>query len=148
MGIDRRLGDHVVLGLTVGYTRTDSDLVDGGKLKGSGGKAALYAMYYQGGFYTEGLVGGGYNNYDTRRSALDGAAYGSADGEQFDAYWGLGYGVKMGSVTLTPIGSLLYTRVGINSFDERGSLLPCTSTPSTKAPCGAVSACAPPIRRK
>src|ERR1700722_3479629 len=30
----------------------------------------------------------------------------------------------MGHFTLTPIGSLLYTRVGIDGFDEHGSLEP------------------------
>ena len=124
LGFDRRLCNHVVMGLTVSYAHTDSDLIDGGKLQGDGGKAALYALYHQGGFYTEGLIGGGWNSYDTRRGALGGSAFGTTDSTQFDAYCGLGYDVKLGRVTLTPMGSLLYTQVGIDGFNERGSLEP------------------------
>jgi outer membrane autotransporter protein len=124
IGMDVRLNSHFVLGLTVGYARTESDLIDGGKIKSDGGKAALYALYHQGGFYTEGLIGGGYNSYDTRRGGLGGRAYGDTDGEQFDAYLGIGYDVKLGRVTLTPMASLLYTVVAIDGFDEHGSLAP------------------------
>ena len=112
IGMDVRLSAHFVLGLTVGYARTESDLMEGGKIKSDGGKGALYALYHQGGFYTEALVGGGLNSYDTRRAGLGGQTYGSTDGKQFDAYLGVGYDFKLGRVTLTPMASLLYTRGG------------------------------------
>ncbi len=124
IGMDVWLSNRFALGVTVGYARTESDLLEGGKIKSDGGKAALYALYHQGGFYTEGLVGGGTNSYETRRSGLGGQAHGDASGEQFDAYLGVGYDVKMGRVTLTPMASMLYTRVGIDGFDERDSLAP------------------------
>ena len=124
IGVDRRLGEHFVLGLTLGYSHTDIDLSNEGRLTADGAKVALYAMYYNGGFWTEGLIGGGINSYDTRRSALNGTAYGSTNGTQFDAYYGLGYDVKLGRFTVTPMASMLFTSVGIDGFDERGSLLP------------------------
>lgn len=124
LGVDRRLSEHFTLGLTLGYARTETDLIDDGKIKADGGKAALYASYHTGGFYTEGLIGGGYTSYDTRRGALDGTAYGHADGAQFDASGGLGYDWRLGRVTITPFASVLYTLVGIDGFDERGSLEP------------------------
>ena len=119
-----RLSDHFVLGLTLGYARSEADLIDGGKITSDGGKAAVYALYHHGGFYTEALVGGGTNSYDTRRAGLGGRAYGDTDGRQFDAYLGLGYDLHLSRVTLTPMASLLYTQVGIDGFDERGSLAP------------------------
>ncbi len=124
LGVDCRLSDHFVVGVSIGYSHTDSDIIANGKLKVDGGKAALYAMYYNGGFYTEGLIGGGYNSYDTRRGALFGTPYGNTSGGQFDAYLGVGYDVKMGRLTVTPVASVLYTLVGINGFDEHGSLEP------------------------
>lgn len=124
LGVDCRVSDQLVVGVSVGYAHSDLDLIADGKLKADGGKAALYAMYHAGGFYTEGLIGGGYNSYDTKRSAFLGNAYGSTSGGQFDAYLGVGYDVKLGSVFVTPMASLLYTLVGIDGFDERGSLVP------------------------
>jgi outer membrane autotransporter protein len=124
LGIDVRLSKHFVLGLMLEYERTDSDLIDNGHLRVDGGKAALYAMYHDGGFFTEGLVGGGYNSYDTSRSALQGTARGRTDGGQLDTYLGVGWDKPVGPVVITPIGSLLYSVVGIQGFDEFGSLQP------------------------
>jgi uncharacterized protein YhjY with autotransporter beta-barrel domain len=124
LGVDCRLSDHFVLGVSVGYTHTNSDLYPGGTLDTDGGKAAIYATYYRDGFFSEGLIGGGYNSYDSKRLALIGRGIGSSTGEQFDAYYGLGYDVRMGKFTLTPMASLLYSLVGINGFNERGSLVP------------------------
>jgi outer membrane autotransporter protein len=124
IGMDVRLSRHFVLGLTVGYSRSESDLVEGGKITSDGGKAAVYALYHQGGFFTEALIGGGTNSYDTRRAGFGGRAYGDTEGQQFDAYLGGGYDFHLSRVTLPPMASLLYTRVGIDGFDERGSLAP------------------------
>jgi outer membrane autotransporter protein len=124
VGVDRRLGEHFVLGLTLGYNHSDIDLSGDGRLNSDGAKVALYAMYHDGGFWTEGLIGGGINSYDSRRTALNGTAHGSTNGTQFDAYYGLGYDVKLGRFTVTPMASMLFTSVGIDSFDERGSLQP------------------------
>lgn len=124
LGIDYRLSDHWVVGLSIGYSRSEIDLMDEGKIESDGVKAAIYAMYQRGGFFVEGLVGGGYNSYDTKRSAFLGNAQGDTNGVQFDAYLGVGYDVKWGNWTVTPMASLLYTLVGIDGFDEIGSLVP------------------------
>ena len=124
VGVDRLIGERFVLGLTLGYNHSDVDLSGGGRLNSDGAKVALYAMYHDGGFWTEGLIGGGVNSYDSRRTALNGTAYGSTNGTQFDAHYGLGYDVKLGGFTVTPMASMLFTSVGIDSFDERGSLQP------------------------
>jgi outer membrane autotransporter protein len=124
LGIDYRLSDHFVVGVSIGYSHSDSDLMDESRIKSDGGKAALYAMYQHGGFYTEGLIGGGYNSYDITRSAYLGNAQGDTYGTQFDAYVGMGYDLKLKRWTITPMVSLLYTTVGIDGYDEVGSLLP------------------------
>ena len=124
VGVDRLIGEHFVLGLTLGYNHSDVDLSGGGRLNSDGAKVALYAMYHDGGFWMEGLIGGGVNSYDSRRTALNGTAHGSTNGTQLDAHYGLGYDVKLGGFTVTPMASMLFTSVGIDSFDERGSLQP------------------------
>jgi autotransporter-associated beta strand protein len=124
LGVDARISDDVILGFTVGYQRSDTDLIDDKTLTADGGKIALYAMYHHGGFFSEGLVGGGYGSYDYSRAGLDGTAHGSTDGAQFDAYYGVGYEKQVGPVVLSPIASVLYSLVGIQGFDETGSLEP------------------------
>lgn len=124
IGADVRLDEHWVLGVTLGYARSSADLTEGGSLESDGLRAAVYAMYQSGAFYTELMVGGSYNSYDTERRALGGTAKGSTDSISFDAYLGTGYDIHMNQWTLTPMASLLYTAVGIDGFDESGSLQP------------------------
>ena len=124
LGVDWRLNDRWVTGVTLGYSHSRSDLMNDGKVEADGAKAALYALYDRGGFYTEGLIGGGYNSYDIERSAFLGKARGNTNGAQFDTYLGMGYDVTSGGWTITPMASLLYTMVGIEGYDEIGSLVP------------------------
>jgi len=124
VGVDYWLNENLVVGVSVGYSHSESDLIHGSEIEADGGKAALYGMYQNGGFFTEGLIGGGYNSYDITRTAFLGDAKGDTHGTQFDAYAGMGYDLAWRGWTITPMASLLYTRVGIDGYDEVGSLLP------------------------
>ena len=124
IGADVRLDEHWVLGLILGYARSSSDLAGGGSLSADGVRSAVYAMYQRGSFYTELMVGGSYNSYDTERGALGGIAKGSTSSSSFDAYLGTGYDIHMDQWTITPIASLLYSAVSIDGFNESGSLQP------------------------
>lgn len=124
IGADVRLNDNWVLGVTLGYARSNSDLTDGGRLTADGMRAAVYAMYMSGAFYTELMVGGSFNSYDTRRSALGGMATGNTNSTSYDAYIGTGYNIQVNQWTFTPMASLRYTHVNIDSFEESGSLQP------------------------
>jgi len=123
-GVDYRWTRHFTSGLSFGFNRSIADLVDGGRVAVDSGRAALYGIYHTGGFYAQGLFGGGYNSYDTRRAALNGIAEGSTSGRELDAAITFGYNRRMGALTVTPIASLLYTFISINDYDETGSLLP------------------------
>jgi outer membrane autotransporter protein len=70
------------------------------------------------------MIGGGYNSYDIERSAFLGTARGSTNGAQFDSYVGMGYDFIKEGWTVTPMVSLLYTMVGIEGYNEIGSLVP------------------------
>ena len=124
LGGDVRLDEHWVLGATLGYARSTSDLTEGGRLTADGMRAAVYAMYLSGAFYTEFMVGGSYTSYDTQRSALGGTAQGSTNSTSFDMYLGTGYDIQVNQWTFTPLASLRYTDVFIDSFTESGSLQP------------------------
>lgn len=124
LGVDWQLNDHWVTGISIGYSHSRNDLMPVGRITSDGAKAALYALYQSGGFYAEGLIGGGYNSYDIERSAFLGTARGSTNGAQFDSYVGMGYDFIREGWTVTPMVSLLYTLVGIEGYNEIGSLVP------------------------
>ena len=124
LGVDWRLNDHCVTGISLSYSHSRSELMPVGKVNSDGAKVALYSLYHRGSFYTEGLIGGGYNSYDIERSAFLGTARGSTNGAQFDAYLGMGYDIIREGWTVTPMISWLYTVVGIEGYNEIGSLVP------------------------
>ncbi|MDR3406473.1 MAG: autotransporter domain-containing protein [Chthoniobacter sp.] len=154
LGIDYKVTPNFAIGLAAGYTGTSADLVDRGRVYVNGGKIGLYATFFQNeqaaaaptmskdsskdsskeapapapsiakGFYADMAVFGGYNSYDTRRSALQGEARGDTDGSELNALFGAGYDFKAGGLTFGPTASFNYTYLGTNDFTEHGSLAP------------------------
>jgi len=154
LGIDYKVTSNFAIGLMAGYTGTSADLVDRGRVYVNGGKIGLYATFFQNGpaaqaptmskdsskdsskeapapapsiakgFYADMAVTGGYNSYDTRRSALQGEARGDTDGGELNALFGAGYDFKAGGLTFGPTASFNYTYLGTNEFTEHGSLAP------------------------
>ena len=123
-GFDVRISDPLTLGVLVGYARTESNLNNGGEIEVDGGNLALYGQYVRENWFVESMIGASYNSYDTEREALNGTASGDTEGGGLDAYLSLGKDLKRGGLTVTPFASLLYTRVGIDGYDENGSLQP------------------------
>ena len=124
LGVDYKVTPNFAIGLSGGYARTGTEL-DRGRINVDGAKAGLYATYFTGtGFYADAAVSGGYNSYDTRRRGLGGSARGDTEGGEFDALLAAGYDWKSGGLTVGPVASVSYTYVGIDDFQERGSLAP------------------------
>jgi len=69
-------------------------------------------------------VTGGYNSYDTKRSALQGTARGDTDGGELNVLAGAGYDWTVGALTIGPTATYQYSLVGIDGFTETGSLAP------------------------
>ncbi|MDR3406562.1 MAG: autotransporter domain-containing protein [Chthoniobacter sp.] len=152
LGLDYKVNPNFAIGVMAGYTGTSADLVDRGRVYVNGGKIGLYATFFQNeqvaptmskdsskdsskeapapvpsiakGFYADVAVNGGYNSYDTRRSALQGEARGDTDGGELNALFGTGYDFKKGALTFGPTASFNYTNIGTNGFTEHGSLAP------------------------
>jgi outer membrane autotransporter protein len=124
LGVDYRVCPNFAFGLTGGYAHTNTDLADNGSLDVDGGKIGLYATAFGGGFYVDAAAIGGFNNYDTDRTALLGTAKGSTDGADFTALLAGGYDWKIGGLRIGPVANFQYTYVSFDSFTESGSIAP------------------------
>ncbi|PYK30297.1 MAG: hypothetical protein DME57_07290 [Verrucomicrobia bacterium] len=97
LGADYRVCSNFAIGLFAGYTRSAADFDDqlfslsDGDLTVDSGTVGLYATWFSHGFYVQGAVDGGYNNYDTHRADIFGFEDGSTDGWQFDTFINAGY---------------------------------------------------------
>ncbi len=125
MGVDYRATDHWAIGLSGGYTHTTGNLVDNGRLNTDGGRMGLYSTYYTNGFYVDAAASGGWNQYDTRRTAFQGQETGSTDGAEFNGMVAVGYDWTKDCWKFGPVASFEYDYVQFNSFTESDtSLLP------------------------
>ncbi|MFK5924114.1 MAG: autotransporter domain-containing protein [Verrucomicrobiota bacterium] len=136
IGADHTFGESVDAGsgaqdqkLTVGaYIGYDYTWIDNAGDSNSRISSALfgaYAIYENGGFYAETILGGGHNDYRMRRSiafsTVDRTARSSPDGGQFNAYQDLGYDWRAGGFTIGVLAGSQYTYAGISSFSENGA---------------------------
>lgn len=124
LGLDYRLTPNFAVGLSAGYAGTGADLDGGGRVRVNGAQLGLYATYFTGGFYTDLSVRGGYNSYDTNRAGLEDTARGSTEGGEFNALFGAGYDFQIGKLRIGPTASVQYTYIGLDGFNEHGSLAP------------------------
>jgi outer membrane autotransporter protein len=126
VGADRRMNDNFVFGVLGSYNSLNSDLYNHGSVEGDSYKGAVYATLFKNGFFLDALMGAGYNSYNTHRSSVGGYAEGNPDGWELDSLINGGYDIHKGNWTITPMASLAYTRVTMNSFTETGSMSPLT----------------------
>ncbi len=120
VGVDRKVSQHLIVGLAASYHRSDGNLANGGDTDADGSRVALYGSYFDGGAYVNAIAGAGYNTFDTSRNTIAGTfARGDTEGLSFDAMLGGGYDFKAGNVTYGPTASLAYTNVGIDGFQRK-----------------------------
>jgi fibronectin-binding autotransporter adhesin len=124
VGIDYRLTDSLAVGIFGSYAHTWTDL-NPGDVDVNTGRGGLYATYWNRGFYINGAVYGGYNDYDTSRQQLiGGMANGSTSGYEFSTSLEAGYTWCFGNFSVGPVGSVQYTNVHVDGYSEQGSFLP------------------------
>jgi len=77
------------------------------------------------GFYADGLIGGGYNNYQVSRNisfgTLNRTANSTPGAGELDSMLAGGYDIKKGNWTYGPTTSLQYTYFGANPVNETGA---------------------------
>jgi uncharacterized protein with beta-barrel porin domain len=127
VGVDFKATDHFALGAGLSYDQTTADLTSQGRITVNGAKLALYGTFFtEGGFYSDFIVQGGYNTYDSHRAALEGDARSSTSGGQLISVFGTGWDFKAGGITFGPVATFKYILVGFDRFTEQGSLAPLT----------------------
>jgi autotransporter-associated beta strand protein len=130
LGIDRRFTDAVTLGISGGYAygNVNSDANSANTTINSA-QTTLYGGYQdqKRPFFIDTAVTFAYNWYAGRRNINVGnvilrTANGSYDGQQYGAYLGGGYKFKFAdAIEVTPLVSLQYNNLHINSYNETGA---------------------------
>ena len=124
LGVDYRITDQLAIGVMGDYSHTWTSLNPSGHIDVDSGRGGLYATWYNHGFYLDGAIYGGHNNYDSSRSGLGGLVTGGTEGAEWSTFISGGYDFHFGPLTVGPIAALQYTYVDIDGFSENGSLAP------------------------
>jgi outer membrane autotransporter protein len=124
LGVDYRLTDELAIGVMGEYSHTWTSLKPSGSIDVNSGRGGLYATWARHGLYFNGAIYGGYNNYASSRSGLEGLASGTTDGAELSTFLSGGYDFHFGPLTVGPVAALQYTYVNVNGFSESGSLAP------------------------
>ena len=130
VGVDRRLDEHLLLGVAAGYT-SGRQWVSGFAGSGSADNytAALYASFTRDGFYADALAGYAYSDNQLQRSiVIPGLAARTASGRtganQFLGQVEGGYRIGVyapAAATVTPFARLQTVAVSQNGFTESGA---------------------------
>lgn len=130
LGVDRRISNTITLGVSGGYAygNVNSDANSANTTINSA-QTTLYGGYQdqKTPFFINTAVSFAYNWYAGRRNinvgdALLRTANGSYDGQQYGTYLGGGYVFKFTeAIEMTPLVSLQYNNLHINSYGETGA---------------------------
>ena len=125
VGADYRWSPNFSTGLYGGYQGTYVDYANKSNTRMNSALFGGYATYSAGGFYTDAVVGGGYNAYNVRRtidfSTINRTAQSDQQSGQLNAALNFGYDWKVSGFTLGPVLGAQYTYVGIAPFTETGA---------------------------
>jgi outer membrane autotransporter protein len=124
VGLDYRITDQLAIGVMGEYSHTWTELNPSGHIDVDSGRGGVYATWFSHGIYINGAIYGGHNNYDSGRAGLGGLANGSTEGSEWSTFIGGGYDFHFPQLKVGPIASLQFTDVGVDSFEEKGSLAP------------------------
>ena len=125
LGADYRFTDHFVAGIFGGYTNAGID-ISNGRINVNAGKGGFYGTYFDGGFYVNSALEGGYSSYDNHRDGLGGTARRNTEGGDFGARLTPGYNWTKGGLTFGPTTRFQYTYQSADGFNESGSVAPMT----------------------
>jgi len=125
IGADYRLTHDLAIGLCTGYGHTGAHYQYESRVDNDVGKWEIYGTWHHGGFYINGIVGGGYNSYTMNRQiaflGLNRKAHSEPEAWEFDTVGTLGYDWKLGNLTAGVFGTLQYVNLDVQSFQESGA---------------------------
>jgi outer membrane autotransporter protein len=120
-GLEYQASGNWRLGAAAGYARTDVDLNQGvGKITLDSYQLALYAAIDQGGWFADGVVSYGKNDYDLSRRGVISAIKGQTEGHTLALDAHAGYLFDVASFRLGPIVGLRHGRTGVDRYAEQG----------------------------
>jgi uncharacterized protein YhjY with autotransporter beta-barrel domain len=125
-GVDQRIGEHGLLGISLGYNHDNSEIAnDGTRSVAQGYSAALYGSYQPAAhIYLDGIIGGGGLTFDSSRYAAGSAGdlIGHRNGDQWFASLTAGYAYRAGAWTMSPYGRFAWSLSSLNGFSETGDV--------------------------
>ena len=125
VGADYAWSESFTTGIFTGYQGSYSKYANGSSSSVNSALFGGYATYQNGGFYTDGIVMGGYNGYIAKRaiefSTIDRTARSNPNGGELTSYLDLGYDWHAAGFTFGPLASVQYTYAGIAPFTEDGA---------------------------
>ncbi|PIR37586.1 MAG: hypothetical protein COV35_08810 [Alphaproteobacteria bacterium CG11_big_fil_rev_8_21_14_0_20_39_49] len=125
IGADTALSEETKVGASFAYASTEADSANGDTDIDSY-QLSLYGTHDYGKWFTDGLLGFTMNKFDTTRNIVVGAinnqAKGDFDGQQYTIKVGGGYKMDVeGGLNVTPVASLKYNYLALDSYTETGS---------------------------
>ncbi len=125
-GLDYRLGDHLAAGALMSYTNTQSDLDEqGSNASITTYSPGLYATYFSGPLYVDGVVSYGQNSYTSSRrivfTGIDRTAESQTKGRQYLLNADAGYEFRLESFNLSPTLGMNYAKLHVDGFTETGA---------------------------
>lgn len=126
VGVDYQWTDDFATGVFGGFQFNQANYDGGGFAKGNGVTFGVYGTYSNDtGWYVDGLVGGGYTAFQTRRTIIFGTIDRTADADpgagQFNVSLNLGKDWSAGNLRFGPVAGLQYTYATTSSFSEQGA---------------------------
>lgn len=127
LGVDGRINENWVIGALFDYQHTTADMDSiGSEARVDSYGGGIYSGYHNGGYFANGLVTYGHNDYDSTRviafPGLTRFASSNTSGDQEGANLDGGYDFKINeSLTVGPIAGLQYTHLRVDGFNEYGA---------------------------
>ena len=126
LGMDRRLSDRFMTGVSVGYSHTNlafDHLVNTGNADSY--KMAIYGDYDAGPWYADAIISYATNDYDTERvitvGSLTRTATGNFTGKETSAYMEGGYEILYNRFHIQSLASLQLTHIALDDYTENGA---------------------------
>jgi uncharacterized protein YhjY with autotransporter beta-barrel domain len=127
-GVTFRVNPVITVGAYTGYEGTYAKYNGGSTLADNSVRFGVFGTYGKQdgkGFYGDAAVGGGYNQYQVSRSiqftGMNRTANSTPGAGELDTLLAGGYNIRQGNWSYGPTGSLQYTYLGVNSFNENGA---------------------------
>jgi uncharacterized protein with beta-barrel porin domain len=124
LGMDRRFGEQLTLGMGIGYARDKSTIgSDGTGSTSDGNSVAAYASYQPGSMFIDGLLGYGVLNMDTTRyvASVNDFARANRSGSQVFASLAAGYEYRNAASLLSPYARYDYAVDRLDEASETGA---------------------------